>query len=323
MNTAEKYIYTVYGTKNFSKAAEKLFVSQPALSRTIKNHEEKIGYEIFNRKTSPLTLTQKGVVYIEYLKEIMEIEQRLNHQISAINNSMTKKISIGGFNSTSHIVLPVLCKEFSCRFPDVSIKIDCGEKLPLSSLFLYLEKGTLDILITSSSNSMKFKSEVLWREKYMLLIRKDYPGIKKLSKYSLDFNEVLTGIYPDQKEITDGSLLKNIKIFLPGKNRDIYKKFSDFLKRRLDESIDILHFNRMDLQYKFMLNGIGGIVIPQSVIIDKGYNTDDFYCFSLAVPDNTREALLLYKENENTSPYVKEFLSLAKEIYGGSIVPKI
>ncbi len=320
MNTAEKYIYTVYQTGSFSKAAEKMFVSQPALSRAIKIHETKLGYEIFNRKTSPFTLTPKGTVYIEYLEEMNLLEQQLEFRISTLSNPLSKKLSIGGNNSTSHIILPVLCKEFSKRFPDVDIKINQGASIS-GILFSNFEKGSVDILITTHHISPKYKSEVLWREKYMIVIRKDYPGIEKLQKYSLSYNEVLTGVYPVEKEITDWSLFKNINVFKMGRNLPIRKNFSEFFKNTAHESLQITNFYRMDLHYRFMLEGLGATMIPQSVIIDNGYDTDVLCCFSLALPGNVRESMLVYKDDENTSPYVKEFISLSREIYGGNITP--
>ena len=62
-----EYIYTVYKEKSFSKAAKKLFISQPSLSATVKRIEKKIGAPIFDRSTKPLTLTECGEKYIQYI----------------------------------------------------------------------------------------------------------------------------------------------------------------------------------------------------------------------------------------------------------------
>ena len=51
------YVYEVYKEKSFSKAAKNLYISQPSLSANVRRVENKIGYPIFNRNTSPLTLT--------------------------------------------------------------------------------------------------------------------------------------------------------------------------------------------------------------------------------------------------------------------------
>lgn len=50
MNIIENYVYTVYNCGSFSKAAEKLFISQPALSKAVSKHELNLGYKIFDRK---------------------------------------------------------------------------------------------------------------------------------------------------------------------------------------------------------------------------------------------------------------------------------
>ena len=59
-----EYIYTVYKERSFTKAAKKLFISQPSLSASVKHIEEKVGYPIFDRGTKPISLTECGRKYI-------------------------------------------------------------------------------------------------------------------------------------------------------------------------------------------------------------------------------------------------------------------
>ena len=64
-----EYVYEVYLEKSFSKAAEKLFISQPSLSANVKRVEHHIGYPIFDRSTKPLSLTECGVQYIKAVEK--------------------------------------------------------------------------------------------------------------------------------------------------------------------------------------------------------------------------------------------------------------
>ena len=57
------YIYTIYQEKSFSRAAARLFMSQPALSAIVRRVEREFGIRIFDRSTIPLTLTESGKVY--------------------------------------------------------------------------------------------------------------------------------------------------------------------------------------------------------------------------------------------------------------------
>ena len=66
MELEKKYIYQVYQCGSFSKAAEALFITQPALSIAIKKVEQEIGAAIFNRSQRPLTLTSIGELYLHH-----------------------------------------------------------------------------------------------------------------------------------------------------------------------------------------------------------------------------------------------------------------
>ena len=68
MELEKKYIYQVYQCGSFSKAAEALFITQPALSIAIKKVEQEIGAAIFNRSQRPLTLTSIGELYLQHIK---------------------------------------------------------------------------------------------------------------------------------------------------------------------------------------------------------------------------------------------------------------
>ena len=67
-----EYVYQVYKEKSFSKAARNLFISQPALSATIKKIENRLGVKLFERTTTSVTLTEAGEAYVETARKIME-----------------------------------------------------------------------------------------------------------------------------------------------------------------------------------------------------------------------------------------------------------
>ena len=93
-----EYIYTVYQEKSFSKAARKLFISQPSLSATVKRVEEHIGYPIFDRSTKPLTLTEFGKRYISSVEQIISVE----HEFSSFMNDWGG-LKTGGIDGRKYI----------------------------------------------------------------------------------------------------------------------------------------------------------------------------------------------------------------------------
>ena len=64
MEKGMEYVLAVYEEHGFSKAAAKLFVTQPALSAIVKKEEQRYGLQFFNRRVTPLTLTEAGIKYI-------------------------------------------------------------------------------------------------------------------------------------------------------------------------------------------------------------------------------------------------------------------
>ena len=81
-----KYVYQVYLDGSFSKAAENLHLTQPALSIAIQKIEASIGMPLFDRSARPLQLTAAGEIFVDAIKRMESLEQDLKHQISDIQN---------------------------------------------------------------------------------------------------------------------------------------------------------------------------------------------------------------------------------------------
>lgn len=310
MNRAEKYVYRVYQTKSFSAAANELFVSQPALSIAIKNLEEELGYEIFNRKKSPVTLTVEGEFYIEYLEESMEIERNLRERISSLHNIPSEKLSVGGSNSAALHILPKICGEFYRRFPNVSLTLDIGNK-PLDRL----SQGSVDLVVNTNCDFSKFDAVKLWDEKYVVVVKNDYPGVEALKKYVLSYEEALSGKFPQSKEITDLKLFKSIKFFKPGPNSNARKKMPKVMEQCAGTSCKVANFPTMDFCYKLMLEGLGAVIVPQITLLENPYEKDNLYYFSLDIENNTRQAMIVYRKDIPLSTPTQNFISIAREMY--------
>ena len=87
------YVYAVYEEKSFTKAAEKLYISQPALSSTIKKLEKDMGYPIFERRGKEVVPTYVGQRYLEAAEEIRLIRRNLEQEIDDL---LLEKIHSGG-----------------------------------------------------------------------------------------------------------------------------------------------------------------------------------------------------------------------------------
>ena len=91
-----KVFYYVVKNNNLSKAAKELFISQPAVTQSIKKLEEEIGYKLFYRTKSGMNLTKDGEILYNFLKKPIEALSDGKKYLLNINNSNSLTIKIGG-----------------------------------------------------------------------------------------------------------------------------------------------------------------------------------------------------------------------------------
>ena len=110
MKQEMQYIYQVYQSGSFSKAAQALYLTQPALSIAIQKVEAAIGMPLFIRDKKPLELTDAGKVYIEKVKQIMHLESELSKELSDLS-SLNIGSLVFGRNPLSELLYPAACAD--------------------------------------------------------------------------------------------------------------------------------------------------------------------------------------------------------------------
>ena len=89
-----EYVYAVYQERSFSRAAQRLFISQPALSSKVKKVEERVGAPLFDRSTNPIRLTPAGKCYVEAVEQVMGIEDELRSRLAQLADQREGAITI-------------------------------------------------------------------------------------------------------------------------------------------------------------------------------------------------------------------------------------
>lgn len=187
------YIYEVYKEQSFSKAAKNLYISQPSLSATVKRIEREIGNPVFDRSTTPVSLTPCGKKYIEAVERILEIQKDFKNYVDDFNELQTGSLSIGGSNLFSSYVLPPLITEFKNRFPNVEIRLIEESTSQLENLLL---RGRLDFIVDNYYFSDDVFDRHLYCMEHLLLAVPKHLGINaELANYQLDIEQIISGEY--------------------------------------------------------------------------------------------------------------------------------
>ena len=131
--------------KSFSRAAEKMLRTQPALSIAIKRLEEELGEPLFDRSSKSGTLTEAGKILHSYAQRMINLRDEAKEAISELGGMFRGRLSIGANESTSLYLLPGLLLEYRQRHPNIKIEVyrNVSEKIPSEVLERNLDFGFL------------------------------------------------------------------------------------------------------------------------------------------------------------------------------------
>jgi len=139
-----RVFYTVANTGNITKAAEELMISQPAISKSIKNLEEQLGGQLFIRTKRGVILTDEGKEFYNYISRAMEYIYNAENKFKDLINLNTGTIKIGISTTLTKEFLTPYLEIFHSKYPKIDIQIITnlsGELIPK------LKNGLIDIMI--------------------------------------------------------------------------------------------------------------------------------------------------------------------------------
>ena len=181
-----KTFYYVANCLNFSKAAEKLSLSQPAVSRQIEALEGNFKLPLFTRTGKKVELTDAGRRLLQYTERILLLTDETEKAMQSLNNLESGEITIGSGTTVGNYILPSLMMEFQQKHPNIQLNLSIDNT---SSIIEQLKKGTLDMaIIAKSLNYPEFNYKALFQEEINLYTSKDfledYTAIKELQQLS-------------------------------------------------------------------------------------------------------------------------------------------
>ncbi len=173
--------YEVAKEKSFTRAAEKLFINQSAVSIQVKKFEEILGTKLFDRSSKKIKLTYTGESLYKMAEEIFEKVKRTEKEISKIIQMGKAKINIGASPIIAEPLLPKLMKGFSEEHDEIEYDITVSSKDLLVKL---LKEGDLDLIVIDNEHIVDENLEIINLEKgpYVLISSNDYDDIKDIEK---------------------------------------------------------------------------------------------------------------------------------------------
>lgn len=177
-----RYVYEIYRQKSFSKAAQALFITQPALSIAISKLEASLGMPLFDRSTRPISLTPAGRIYLQTIEKTRALEQDLRHQLDDIRALRTGTITIGSSHFINACILPEVLTRFNRRFPQVKLNLLEGSSHAMARM---LEQREIDLTFSCDEAVIQdFTSTPVFTDTILLAVPQDTPDFSHRAQYS-------------------------------------------------------------------------------------------------------------------------------------------
>ena len=106
---------------SFTRAAKELYITQPAVTGNIKELENILGINLFDRGKSGISLTEAGEVLLRYTKQATEDYKKMEYEIGQLKNSFSGKLKVGASTTIEQYVLPPILVRFNRKYPDIEI----------------------------------------------------------------------------------------------------------------------------------------------------------------------------------------------------------
>ncbi len=286
-----KYFIAVSEELNFRRAAKKLNISQPPLSQQIKLLEEKIGFKLFDRDKSHVSLTLAGK---KFLTDSYDITSKIERSISTgkkINRGEIGTLRIGFSTLASFYILPEVISKFYKNYKGVELQL---KEMRTENIIKKILDKKIDIGFAGKKIiNRDIKSLSLYKEKIVLAINQNNPLSEKKNISISDIKDEKFILFPKSK----GSV-------------GLYDKIIEFCKKANFEPNVIQEAYEIEVILGLVSGGMGIALIPENS--GKLYlNNVIFKNFKEQPP--TSEIYLLIRNNEEDS-IVKNFFNLNKQI---------
>lgn len=168
-----RYFLAVADTRSFTRAAERLHVTQPTLSHQIKQLESMVGTVLFDRSTKEVELTDAGRLFKPYCERVLKEIDASALAISELEGLMRGTLRMAVFHSFSHSMLPAIMSEFALRYPGVHVITRLVPRLDMERELINAE---LDMAVAyAAGDNDQIVAEPLFEEELVLVVGSKCP----------------------------------------------------------------------------------------------------------------------------------------------------
>lgn len=285
-----KLFNTLAKELNFSKAANALFISQPAVSMQIKKLESELNLKLFDKIGKSIFLNDNGKILYDYTKKIFSLVEEAEAKLSNINGEFKGSINIGASNTPGTYILPKVLGKFKEKYPAVNTTLHVANTYRIEKMIF---ENKIDFAI--NGGDIPYKSQLY---------------VERMAE-----DKLLLVASPESKYVrTSGSIIQDLsdaKFIMHEKNSQLYK-LSEEIVGKLGLPLNItMCLGSIDAIKQAVASGLGISIIPKSAIAAE-IKYDILKVIHLSGFGWKYPYNLIYHKNKNLTPAAEKLIEMIR-----------
>ena len=295
------YFLTIVKERSISRAAERLYLSQPYLSQYLAKLEGSLGVVLLDRSHSPLRLTPAGELFHAYLERQSFLDRQLVSDLRDLQDRKRPVLHIGVSPWRGSTLLPDVLPLFEEQYPDVQVVL---HEAPVPELGELAEANVIDFCVMQPPDNLtELTYEPVMREHIFLVCHRDHPAL-----------HVLDSTYHDPRPFPDLRLLERERVIMLPAGWRLSKLLYNTFSVHSVEPQNILVTTNNTTAINLAAEKMGFAFLQESGVSRTPY-LDRLACFTVGEPPLTCPLAVVYKKNGFLSPAARTFIDLVKEFY--------
>lgn len=214
LNFRLRVFYSVATFSSFTKAAEEMFITQPAVTKNIKELESELNIRLFNRIANKITLTEAGRLLLHYTEHVLTLDKKFMFDLGVLKQKFAGDLKLGASTTIGQYVLPAILAQFNREHPDIELSLlnDNTQRIETALVEKVLDLG----IIEGNSRNSQLKYIPFLKDEIVAVVHasqplfeKDEITLEELNKTPLVLREIGSG---SLEVITDKLKQKGVKL---------------------------------------------------------------------------------------------------------------
>ncbi len=308
LNKNYEYFLEIAEQKSLTKAAEKIFVSQPSLSKYLSRLEKSLGIELFDHSKSPLKLSYAGERYLEYIGKAISLEKQIAKEFDEIRSNERGSISLGIALWRGACLLPDILPSFYKKHPNFEIRLFEGSTEYMENL---LAKDKVDFCIMNLPvNNKKMAYELVFNERILLAANKNDPLLQKLR---LDKETAPEDNTDEKYRYFDITRLENEQIIFLRPEQQLAQTVSTLFSRHKMSPEKMFLTENLQTAINLVASGFGFTFVPEGGIRN-AIPTESIRLFEIGKPALSWELAVVYNNSAYLTKAARAFIGHMKQV---------